>query len=46
MDKKLQILKIDFYKNNDECPECKQTIDKDFKENMITEKTKDVETIV
>ena len=38
--------KIDFYKNNDECPECKQTIDKDFKENMITEKTKDVETIV
>ena len=38
--------KIEFYKNNDECPECKQTIDKDFKENMITEKTKDVETIV
>ena len=38
--------KIEFYKNNDECPECKQTIDKDFKKNMITEKTKDVETIV
>ena len=38
--------KIDFYKNNDECPECKQTIDKDFKENMITEKNKDVDTIV
>jgi len=38
--------KIEFYKNNNECPECKQTIDKDFKENMITEKTKDVETIV
>ena len=38
--------KIEFYKNNDECPECKQKIDKDFKENMITEKTKDVETIV
>ena len=38
--------KIDFYKNNDECPECKQTIDKDFKKNMITERTKDVETIV
>ena len=38
--------KIDFYKNNDECPECKQTIDKDFKESMITEKTKDVDTIV
>ena len=38
--------KIDFYKNNDECPECKQNIDKDFKENMITEKNKDVDTIV
>ena len=38
--------KIDFYKNNDECPECKQTIDKDFKENMITEKNKDVDTII
>ena len=38
--------KIDFYKNNDECPECKQTIEKDFKENMITEKNKDVDTIV
>ena len=38
--------KIDFYKNNDECPECKQTIDKDFKENIITEKNKDVDTIV
>ena len=38
--------KIEFYKNNDECPECKQTIDKDFKENMITEKTKDINTIV
>ena len=38
--------KIEFYKNNDECPECKQTIDKDFKEEMIKEKTKDVETIV
>ena len=38
--------KIDFYKNNDECPECKQTINKDFKENMITEKNKDVDTIV
>jgi len=38
--------KIDFYKNNDECPECKQNIDKDFKENMITEKNKDVDTII
>ena len=38
--------KIDFYKNNDECPECKQTIDKDFKENIITEKNKDVDTII
>ena len=38
--------KIDFYKNNDDCPECKQHIDEEFKSLMVDEKVKDVNTIV
>ena len=38
--------KIDFYKNNDDCPECKQHIDEEFKKQMIADKNKDVDTIV
>jgi len=38
--------KIDFFKNNDECPECKQMIEEEFKKQMITDKSKDVDIIV
>ena len=38
--------KIDFFKNNDECPECKQMIEEEFKKQMITDKNKDVDIIV
>lgn len=34
---------VDFYSKHDNCPECKQTIAEDFKQNEITSKTTKIE---
>jgi len=36
---------IKFFEDNDDCPTCKQHIDKDFKSKSIDEKTKEVEEL-
>lgn len=36
---------LNFYHDNDNCPTCKQGIDHDFKENIVTEKNKKVTEI-
>ena len=36
---------ITFFEDNDDCPTCKQHIDKDFKSKSIDEKTKEVEEL-
>lgn len=36
---------LHFYENNDDCPECKQAIEKSFKEKMIEKKKSDIDFI-
>ena len=38
--------RIEFFNNNDDCPECQQHIDEEFKLKMIEDKHKDVENLI
>ena len=38
--------RIEFFNNNDDCPECQQHIDEKFKLKMIEDKHKDVENLI
>jgi DNA repair exonuclease SbcCD ATPase subunit len=35
---------VQFYSGNDSCPTCKQIIDKDFKESLVSESTQKIDT--